>query len=70
MEDYDLRNECSRIITEIQPHVSSAEVSKTLEYTYSVAHMNLVTKEDIKMCVRLTARGFEVTASHPHLLEC
>lgn len=59
-EDRDLRNECARVIKAITPHVKSAESSLILESSYTLAHMNIKTKEDMILCVRLTVCGFEV----------
>lgn len=64
-EDRDLRNECQRVIDEIITHVKSATKSNVLESSYSVVHMNITTKEDIVLCVRLTVRGFEVCIMSP-----
>lgn len=65
LDERDLRNECSKVVIEIKPHVSFAQQSETLEASFSIAHINIRTKEDLVMCVRLTVRGFEVGLDLP-----
>lgn len=61
MDDRDLRTEAAHLVKEIQCHVSVAKVSELLESSFSVVHMNIKTKDNILMCVRLTVRGFDVS---------
>ena len=71
MEDRDLRHECDRVISEITPHVSRAERSQVLESSFTVSHMNICTKDEVRLCVRLTVRGFEVrTLCHIVFVSC
>ena len=59
-DDHDLRHEGEQVLKEIAPHVKAAESSAYLESSYTVTHLNIKTKEDAALCVRLTVRGYEV----------
>lgn len=61
MEDPDILKEATKVVTEIQPLVSDANISPVLQSGPTRAYINLKTKEDIVLCIQLTAaEGYKV----------
>ena len=62
MEEFDLRVEAVECLKEVEFAITGGCLSRKLESTSACAYLNLTTKEDSKFTVRLTQRGFEVSA--------
>ncbi|XP_067946479.1 GSK3-beta interaction protein-like [Watersipora subatra] len=59
-EDGDLQIEGARVLIEIAPFVKVAQQSQVLESSPTITYLNITTKENIVMCIRLTICGYEV----------
>ena len=56
-----LRVEAEAAVKEIAFAVKEVELSKTLACTDEIVFMNVLTKEDKPLCVKLTVKGFQVS---------
>ena len=64
MEEQILRVEAQEAVKEIAFAVKEVNLSKTLECTEEIVYMNVLTKENQPLCIRLTVKGFQVRSIH------
>lgn len=67
MSDPELDNwieEANSVINDIKGHVTNIQISQTLENTNQKVYLNVITLENKKFCIELSARGFRVVGKN------
>lgn len=65
----DFANEAKQVLNEVSYAIAEGAVSRKLQSTAMCAYINLTTKEEKAVTVRLCGRGFEVHVIHRACLE-